>query len=144
MPSHPPFGVVRGGLAGEAWSWPERCTSDTGQIVTCRVVRLQRRILDIVDTSPSEMMLASLEPETLLAWCCAFFGMAQREALGWSCTGLSVTVAGRSAPVHRHARGTGSQAYFVLEVLVVSVFGGGGGGRGGAGYVWPRAVDVFL
>ena len=40
------------------------------------VVRLERRILDIVDTSPSEMMLASLEPETLLAWCCAFFGMA--------------------------------------------------------------------
>ena len=28
------------------------------------VVRLERRILDIVDTSPSEMMLASLEPET--------------------------------------------------------------------------------
>ena len=49
-----------------------------------------------------------------------------------------------SAPVLRHARGTGSQAYFVLDVLVVSVLGGGGGGRGGAGYVWPRAVDVFL
>ena len=24
----------------------------------------------------------------------------------------------------------------MLDVLVVSVFGGGGGGRGGAGYVW--------
>ena len=108
------------------------------------VVRLERRILGIVDTSPSEMMLASLEPETLLAWCCAFFGMAQREALGWSCTGLGVTVAGRAAPVLWHARGTGSQTYFVFDVLVVSVFGGGGGGRRGAGYVWPRGVDVFL
>ena len=58
------------------------------------------------------------------------------EALGWSCTGLGVTVAGRAASVLRHARRTGSQAYFVLDVLVVSVFGGGGGGRGGAGYVW--------
>ena len=39
------------------------------------------------------------------------------------------------ASVLRHARRTGSQAYFVLDVLVVSVFGGGGGGRWGAGYV---------
>ena len=51
----------------------------------------------------------------------------QREALGWSCTGLGVTVAGRPAPVLRHARGTGTQAYFVLDVVVVSVLGGGGG-----------------
>ena len=58
------------------------------------------------------------------------------EALGWSCTGLGVTVAGRAASVLRHARRTGSLAYFVLDVLVVSFFGGGGGGRGGAGYVW--------
>ena len=45
------------------------------------VVCLERRILEIVDISPSEMMLASLEPEKLLAWCCAFCGMAR------SCTG---------------------------------------------------------
>ena len=67
-----------------------------------------------------------------------------REALEWSCTSLGVTVAGRVASVLRHARRTGSQAYFVLDVLVVSVFGGGSGGRGGAGCVWPRAGDVFL
>ena len=82
--------------------------------------------LDIVDISPSEMMLASLEPEALLAWCCAFCGMAR------SCTGLGVTVAGRRTPVLRHARGTGT--YFVLDVFVVSVVGGGSG-RGGVGQV---------
>ena len=74
----------------------------------------------------------------------AFFGMAQREALGWSCTGLGVTVAGRSAPVLRRARETGSQAYFVLDVLVVSVFGGGGGrgGQGRCGHVqWTSSCD---
>ena len=70
--------------------------------------------------------------------------MARREALGWSCTGLGVTVAGRAASVLRHARRTGSQANFVLDVLWCPFFGGGGGGRGGAGYVWPRAGDVFL
>ena len=32
-----------------------------------------------------------------------------REARGWSCTGLGVTVAGRSAPVLRHARETRSR-----------------------------------
>ena len=66
------------------------------------------------------------------------------EALGWSCTGLGVTVAGRAASVLRHARRTGSQAYFVLDVLVVSVFGGGGGGRGGAGVRVDSVRDGVL
>ena len=82
------------------------------------------------------MMLASLEPETFAGLVLCVLRHGTREALGWRCTGLGVTVAGRAASVLRHARRTGSQAYFVLDVLVVSVFGGGGGGRGGAGYVW--------
>ena len=65
--------------------------------------------------------------------------MAQREALGWSCTDLGVTVAGRPAPVLRHARRTGTQAYFMLKVFVVSVVGGGGS-RGGVGHVWQGCV----
>ena len=58
--------------------------------------------MDIVDTSPSEMMLASVEPETLLARC---------------------------VPVLRLAQQTGSLASFVLEVFFVCVVGGGCRGR---------------
>ena len=106
--------VAVGEPAGEAGCQPEPCTSDTGQIITC--LRQRGRTSR---TPPSEMKLASLEPETLLAWCGAFFRMAQREALGWSCTGLGVTVA---AVLHQLWRRR----------------------QGGAGYVWLRAVDVFL
>ena len=40
--------------------------------------------------------------------------------------------------------GQGSQAYFVLDVLVVSVFGGGGGGRGGGGVRVDSVRDGVL
>ena len=60
--------------------------------------------------------------------------MAQREALGWSCNGLSVTVAVPIVPVLRHAQGIRIQAYFVLEVFFVCVWlavAGGGREEGG-------------
>ena len=50
----------------------------------------------------------------------------------------------RCGPLRASSSACSGDRVFVLDVLVVSVFGGGGGGRGGAGYVWPRAVDVFL
>ena len=51
-----------------------------------------------------------------------------REALGWSCTGLGVTVV-RLVPVLRHAQRTRSQAYFAR-----------GGGEEAAGV----SVKVFM
>ena len=94
------------------------------------VVRLERRILDIVDTSPSEMMLASLEPETLLAWCCAFFGMAQGRLWGgvapaWVCPLLAV--------LHQFfgmLGGQGLRRTSFSTCLWCPFFGGGGGGGG--------------
>ena len=88
--------------------------------------------MDIDDVFLMEMMLASLEPETLLAWCCAFFGMALL-ALGWSCTGLGVTVAVRRAPVLRHARGQGLRRTSRAKCLGCLRGGGGGGWGGGLG-----------
>ena len=42
-------------------------------------------------------------------------------ALGWSCTGLGVTVAVRRVPVLRHAQRTGTQAHFASKVFVAAV-----------------------
>ena len=128
--------------------------SDATNIIPCLgsgVVRLERRILDIVDTSPSEMMLASLEPETLLAWCCAFFGMALL-ALGWSCTGLLRPLLSDVRQFFGMLGGQGLRRTSQARRSLVSAGGGGGRWGGGLGVdsvrvgvlLLPRAVDVFL
>ena len=78
-------------------------------------------------------MLASLEPVRCWPGVSLFYGMALL-ALGWSCTGLGVTVAVRRVPVFRHAQRTRTQAYFASKVFVVSA--GRGRGVAAVGMVW--------
>ena len=75
--------------------------------------------MDIDDVFLTKVMLASLESVRCWLGVCLFYGMALL-ALGWSCTGLGVTVAVRRVPVLRHAQRTGTQAYFVSKVFVAS------------------------
>ena len=57
-------------------------------------------------------------------------------ALGWSCTGLGVTVAVRRLPVLRHAQRTGTHPYFASRVFVVSAGGAVVAAAGAVGLVW--------
>ena len=96
------------------------------------VVRLERRFKDIAAAFLVKVMLASLEPETLLAWCVLVLrhGTMGRLWCGVA-PALGVTVAVRLVSVLRHAQRTRSQANFTSKVFLVSVAsGGGGGGRG--------------
>ena len=78
--------------------------------------------MDIDDVFLTKWMLASLESVRCWPGACLFYGMALL-ALGWSCTGLGVTVAVRRVPVLRHSQRTGTQAYFASKVFVVSAGG---------------------
>ena len=78
--------------------------------------------MDIDDVFLTKVMLASMESVRCWPGACLFYGMALL-ALGWSCTGLGVTVAVRRVPVLRHAQRTGTRAYFASKVFVVSAAG---------------------
>ena len=86
--------------------------------------------MDIDDVFLVKVMLASLEPVRCWPGACSFYAMALL-ALGWSCTGLGVTVAVRRVPVLRHARGQGLRRTSRARCLGCLRGGGGGGGWGG-------------
>ena len=86
--------------------------------------------MDIDDVFLAKVMLASLEPVRCWPGACSFYGTALL-ALGWSCTGLGVTVAVRRVPVLRHARGQGLRRTSRARCLGCLRGSGGGGGWGG-------------
>ena len=122
---HPPPNPPWLTLLTQRWEFGSQRTLPSGRLGDCPALtaalfgEAESQPEQFVDISPSELMLASLEPETLLAWCVLVLRHCTGEALLWSCTSPGVTVAFRLLPVLRHARGTGSLAYFMLEVFFI-------------------------
>ena len=79
--------------------------------------------MDIADAFLVKVMLASLEPETLLAWCVLVLrhGTMGRLWCGVA-PALGVTVAVRLVSVLRHAQRTRSQANFTSKVFLVCLW----------------------